>query len=156
MGLFDRLFGARSAKRSTTAPAAQSKSHELADMAVNLLMTQIDLGGGMPGGAHRSRLGEPYARGYLFGLPDALFQRGKVAGDTEALALITIVHVQLLGREHGAKFVGAALSDQADPEFARGRADGGADVYRWLSDGKVPPLMLSDYLNRADSPTGSG
>jgi hypothetical protein len=146
MGLMDRLLG----RARQVQPPAASKGNELVDLACNLLATQIALGTASAGGSNRKRLQEPYARGYVFGFVDAVLQKGGIADETHALALITIAHTKLFGVEMGSLLVGDALNDQSpDTIFAQGRRVGGTDLIRWLNDSKTPPLKLADYLNGA-------
>jgi hypothetical protein len=143
VGFMDRVFG-----RARQAKPAAAKGNELVDLACNLLAAQIDLGSASPGDTNRKRLEEPYARGYVFGFIDALLQKGGIADETHALALITVVHGKLFGVAMGSLLVGDALNDQSpDSIFTTGRGVGAADLIRWLSDSKTAPLMLADYLN---------
>jgi hypothetical protein len=142
MGILKRLFSSAPDSKKT------DKGLEAADLAATMLMTQLDFGDALPGGANRQRLGEPFARGYMFGFIDAMVQRVGATDQTQALALITLAHTRMLGVELGSKFVGEALADQApDSIFTKGRAAGGADLMRWFGNTDVPPFALSDYLN---------
>jgi hypothetical protein len=130
--------------------SAEFKGNELIDLACRLLSTQIYLGNASADVPNRKRLQEAYARGYIFGFLDAVFQKGGIADETHALALITVAHVKLFGVEMGSLLVGDALNDQsANWTFKKGQAVGGADLVRWLNNSEVPPLMLADYLNGA-------
>jgi hypothetical protein len=52
------------------------------------------------------------------------------------------------GKAMGALFIGDAISDQSpDSMFREGRRAGAAELFQWLRDDKIPPLMLTDYLN---------
>ena len=159
MGILNRVFGLRDFKSDiadTGTTASTSKGNELLGIAVDLLTTQIDLGDASPGGPNRQRLENPYARGYLFGFVDALLRRGGVTNEQQVLALISVAHRKLFGNEAGSKFIGEAFSDQASISvFGPGRAAGAADLSGWLSDRKVPPLMLSDYLKGRDLHAGT-
>jgi hypothetical protein len=133
MNLFKRA-------RQPTKPLA-TNGDELVDLACNLLATQIDLGSASTTGPNRKRLEEPYARGYVFGFVDAVLQKGGIADETHALALITVAHSKLFGVAMGSIFVGDALNDQApDSIFTKGRGVGAADLIRWLNDTKRPHL----------------
>jgi hypothetical protein len=156
VGIFKRLLGYEDSSHEGPVAPKSKKGSEFVDLASNMLMTQIDLGNALPGCPNRQRLGKPYARGYMFGFLDAFLQKAGVTDEIEALALITIAHTRLLGVDAGSSFVREALANQApDSIFTNGRAKGGADVYRWLSDNNVPPLVLTDYLNGSDVPAGT-
>jgi hypothetical protein len=148
MGLMDKALGkARPAK-----PEA-AKGAELVDIACDLLATQIDLGGASLGNGNRGRLEEPFARGYVFGFIDALLQKGGIADETHALALLTVAHGNLFGQPMGVLFITDALADQSpDSVFTKGRGVGASDLIRWLNENSTtsgPPLLLTDYLNGA-------
>jgi hypothetical protein len=162
MGVISRLFrsGDSKAKRSRShaSTASETKGNELVSLAVNFLVSQIELGDALPGGSNRQRLGNPYARGYIFGFIDAILQKGGLTDETQSLALITVAHVKLFGVDAGSQFVREALSDQTSGSvFTQGREAGGADLFLSLSrnpDRKGPPLKLTNYLTGRDVPPG--
>jgi len=101
-----------------------------------------------PPGANQRRLATPYAFGYIFGFADAMAQRAGARRDTAILAFITVVFIEMFGREQGTKVFALCLTRQNDPEFAAGRRAGGSELIAWLSSpgGKEVPLGLTEYL----------
>jgi hypothetical protein len=154
VGIFKRLFG--SASPAAEGSESKQSAYAALDLAGKILMIQFDLGGALPGGSNRHRLEKPYARGYMFGFIDACLQRAGVIDDSEALSLIIVAHAKLLGVETGSSYVRKAMSDQtADSIFGKGRAAGGADLFRWLANTNEPsstPLLLADFLSGNDVP----
>jgi hypothetical protein len=149
MGLLQRLFGAT--RDAITLPNFDGS--KAVEISATKLRECIDLGSAGPDGPHRKRLTTPFARGYLFGFSDACIQQFGVFDELESLALITVVHGTLFGQKLGSLLVHDALRDQRDAEFARGRAAGAEDHYRWLNDSSYMPLLLTDFLRADDAPS---
>ncbi|SRR5258708_30154457 len=128
--------------------AKPDESDEIATLALDLLKEIIHIGDAGPGAPNAWRLGDSYARGYVFGFVCALLQQDGIADKARALELITFVHVGLFGTISGPRFAALSLSDQvSDQAFDRGQIAGATDILRWLSDRETLPLLLADYLH---------
>ena len=146
MGMVTDLFGSRT-HPSAGVSARPDETDEIATLALDLLKEIIDIGDAGPGAPNAWRLGDSYARGYVFGFVYALLQQDGVADESQAMELITFVHVGLYGPISGARFADLSLSGQAsDSVFGRGQVAGATDILRWLSDRETLPVLLADYL----------
>jgi hypothetical protein len=129
-------------------PKPNSKAQAAQDLAHDMLMTQLNLFGGLSD-QQRQRLVTPVAIGCVFGFTDAMLQRAGVTDETEAMAHITMVFVRMFGAEHGGQLFGLCLNLQTDSDFGAGRTMGANDALGWLdSRGDKVPLRLSEYLRK--------
>jgi hypothetical protein len=135
---------------------AKVNEDELADMAAELLKEMIRIGDATPGRRpNASRLGNPYARGYVFGFVYALIQEAHIVSESNGLNALTVVHIKIFGPDLGPAFLDQALSDEVpDSVFTQGQIAGARDILRWLSDRTSVLLSLTDYLHSADVPPG--
>ena len=136
------LFGTREDKQ------LREKITWAQDASLEILMTQMELGGASSDRDSQRRLATPYGFGYVFGFADALIQRAGVGDDARMIAELATAHIRLFGTEQGPKIFSACLSRQSDPQFLEGRRTGGVEASQWLSSGgKDIPSGLSDYLS---------
>lgn len=110
----------------------KDKAEVAVETAVSLLQIQVELGNAEDNDKFNDRLIDPYSRGYVFGLCDALLQSAGVSDDVEAMALLTVVHIKLFGEEGGATIVGQSFKDQENELFSKGRMRGGQELNRVL------------------------
>jgi hypothetical protein len=69
-------------------PKIHPKAQGAQDLAHDMLMTQMNLFGGL-NDQQKQRVVTPVAIGYIFGFTDAMLQRAGVSDETEALVNIT-------------------------------------------------------------------
>jgi hypothetical protein len=115
------------------------------EMAVKLLQIQLTLGNVEGNDKFNDRLIDLYGRGYIFGLCDVLVQSADVSDDVEIVALISIVHIKLFGKEGGTTIFTQSFNDQKVELFDKGRMCGAQEIIEFFRN-KTSPMGLACYL----------
>lgn len=88
-----------------------------------------------------------WSLGYIFGMHDAILQRGGKTDQAECLAAITMGFHQVFGGDVAPSAVRKCLDLQQDPVFAAGMTVGGTDLYAFLQNRTSAPMALFDHIN---------
>lgn len=121
------------------------------DIAYNVLMTQLNLGGAFDDGSEaQKRLASDFAFGYAFGFTDALLQAAGVTDELQAIAYLTATLTRIFAAT-GPEILKKCISIQGEPEFEEGRLLGAYEVPAWLGN-KTAPMSLAQYLIAKKSP----
>ena len=89
------------------------------------------------------------AAGYVFGFHDGFIQNTRLYNPSKPeanLELIETNYEKIFGRQAGNVLFSKSVSAQDDPDFQRGRLDGGNEIYEYLTN-KTPALGLGRILS---------
>jgi hypothetical protein len=124
-------------------PALPERGAALNDVAQGMLAAQFALAQVGPEVAATRN----WSMGYMFGIHDAVYQRARISGDVECIALMSVSFIGMFGGVNaGSTAIRRCLDLQADPEFVAGSQAGGGDVFQFFADTNRIPMALFTYL----------
>jgi len=118
----------------------KTKVAKVAEVASNLLLVQLTLGGADA----RRLMSDHFALGYVFGFHDGLLHAWEIDNQTEGFVIMALSYQKLLGdHSAGEQVLRKSLDLQRDPVFMKGMFAGGQEAVEYLRD-KKPPMGLAE------------